>query len=83
MEEEKEAVESLYEALQELSDARRGQGKRYPLAFILCALILAKLAGQKTLRGATEWIGHRAGHLAQRFALRREQMPCQMTYCNV
>ena len=32
------AVASLYEALHQLSDARRGQGKRYELALILCLL---------------------------------------------
>lgn len=77
------AVASLYKALQKLSDPRRGQGKRYELALILCLVVLAKLAGQKTLSGATEWIRHRAATLAQRFELCREKMPCQMTYCNV
>ena len=70
---------SLYQALQGLPDPRRAQGKRYSLALILCLVVLAKLAGQKTLSGATEWIRHRAATLAQRFELRREQMPCQMT----
>jgi len=54
------AVTSLYQALQQLSDARRGQGKRYELALILCLLVLAKLAGQTSLSGATDWIRHRA-----------------------
>jgi hypothetical protein len=76
-------VVSLYKALQKLSDPRRAQGKRSELALILCLVVLAKLAGQKTLSGATEWIRHRSSALAQRFGLRREQMPCQMTYCNV
>jgi predicted transposase YbfD/YdcC len=74
---------SLYQALQQLPDPRRGQGKRYSLALVLCLLILAKLAGQKTLSGATEWIRHRRLTLAQRFGLKRSSMPCQMTYCNV
>ena len=34
-------VTSLYETLRHLSDARRGQGKRYELALILCLLVLA------------------------------------------
>lgn len=76
-------MESLYKALQELPDPRRAQGKRYQLAFILCVVVVAKLAGEKTLSGATDWIRHRASSLAQRFGLRREYMPCQMTYCNV
>lgn len=77
------AVASLYEALQQLSDPRRGQGKRYELALILCLLVLAKLAGETSLSGATDWIRHRAASLADRFGLRRKSMPCQMTYCNV
>lgn len=39
---------SLYQALQDLPDPRRGQGKRYELALLLCLLILAKLAGQQS-----------------------------------
>jgi hypothetical protein len=77
------AVASLYEALHQLSDARRGQGKRYELALILCLLVLAKLAGETSLSGATEWIRHRAALLAEQFRLRRTSMPCQVTYCNV
>jgi hypothetical protein len=76
-------IASLYEALQKLSDPRRRQGKRYELALILCLLVLAKLAGQTSLSGATEWIRHRGAALAQRFGLRRKTMPCQMTYCKV
>ncbi len=41
------AVASLYEALQQLSDARRDQGKRYELALILCLLVLAKMVGER------------------------------------
>lgn len=77
------SLTSLYAALQELPDSRRAQGKRYELALILCLLVLAKLAGQTTLCGATQWLRHRSAALAQRFGLRRTQMPCQMTYCNV
>ncbi len=83
MDPEPVVVASLYEALQELSDARRGQGKRYELALILCLLVLAKMAGQTSLSGATDWIRHRAAALAEQFRLRRKTMPCQMTYCNV
>jgi DDE_Tnp_1-associated len=52
------AVASLYQAFQQLTDVRRGQGKRYELALILCLLVLAKLAGETSLSGATEWIRH-------------------------
>ncbi len=74
---------SLYEALQRLPDPRRGQGKRYELARLFCLLLLAKLAGQTTLSGASEWIRHRAEKIAAHFGLKRRQMPCQMTYCRI
>ena len=77
------AGNSLYEALRSLPDPRRGQGKRYELALLLCLLLLAKLAGQTTLRGATEWIRHRGQDIAAHFGLKRTQMPCQMTYCRM
>jgi predicted transposase YbfD/YdcC len=83
MEAETIPVISLYKALEGLTDPRRAQGKRYELALILCLLVLAKLAGQKTLSGATQWVRHRAEPLSQRFGLRHEKMPCQTTYCNV
>jgi hypothetical protein len=55
---------SLYEALQGVPDPRRGAGKRYPLPVLLCLLCLAKMAGQRTLKGATEWVRLRAEPLA-------------------
>lgn len=64
---------SLYETFQHLPDPRRGQGKRYDLALLLCLLVLAKLAGQTSLKGATEWIRHRADTLAAHFGLKRKQ----------
>jgi predicted transposase YbfD/YdcC len=71
---------SLYQALQALPDRRRGAGKRYPLPVLICLLLLAKMAGQTTLKGATEWVRLRAEPLASSFGLKRKAMPCQMTY---
>lgn len=71
---------SFYEALQGLSDPRRKAGKRYPLPVLICLLCLAKMAGQTTLKGATEWVRLRAEPLAAAFGLKRAAMPCQMTY---
>ena len=76
-------VQSLYHTFQRVTDRRRGQGKRYQLALVLTLLVLAKLAGQTTLSGATQWIRHRAPLWVERFGLKRKQMPCQMTYCHV
>lgn len=77
------AARSLYETLQQLPDPRRGQGQRYSLAFLLCVLLLAKLVGQTTLSGATDWIRHRGEQIAEHFGLSRKSMPCQMTYCRI
>ncbi len=81
--EESLPLTSLYEAFQVLADGRRAQGKRSSLAVILSLVILAKLAGQKNLSGATEWLHHRRVAFAERFGLRRPRLPCQMTYCTV
>jgi len=74
---------TLYETFQHLPDPRRRQGKRYDLALLFCLIVLAKLAGQTTLKGATEWIRHRADTIAAHFGLKRAQMPCQVTYCRM
>lgn len=74
---------SLYEALQAIPDPRRGAGKRYPLPVVLCLLCLAKMAGQTTRKGATEWVRLRAEPLATAFGLKRTAMPCHMTYKRV
>lgn len=71
---------SLYEALQRLADPRRRAGQRYSLPVLLSLLCLAKMAGQQTLKGATEWVRLRAEPLAASFGLKRKTMPCQMTY---
>ena len=71
---------SLYQTLHGITDPRRGAGKRYPLPVLLCLLCLAKMAGQPTLKGATEWVRLRAEALAASFGLKRTAMPCQMTY---
>ena len=73
----------MREALRGLPDPQRGQGKRYELALLLCLLLLAKMARQTSLKGATEWIRHRGKDIAAHFGLKRTQMPCQMTYCRM
>src|SRR5216683_1224266 len=47
---------SIYEAMQQLKDKRRKQGKRYPIALIMTYLLLAKAAGETTLQATSEWI---------------------------
>lgn len=71
---------SLYETFQALPDPRRGEGKRYPLPILLSLLGLAKMAGETSLKGATEWVRLRTEPLTLAFGLKRKAMPCQMTY---
>src|SRR5690242_13420685 len=72
--------QSLYETFQQIPDKRGGAGKRYQLPVGLCLLCLAKMAGQTSLKGATEWVRLRKEPLAAAFGLKRTAMPCQMTY---
>jgi predicted transposase YbfD/YdcC len=74
---------SIYTALQQLTDARRPQGKRYPLALILLYLVLAKMAGETTLQAIAEWIRLRADWLQEVFPGVRATFPCAATYSNV
>ncbi len=83
VQETSQTVQSLYEALQQLPDSRRKAGQRYPLAVVLSLLCLAKMAGQTSLKGATEWVRLRGEMLATCFGLKRRSMPCQMTYKRV
>ena len=71
---------SLYEVLQGIPDPRRKAGKRYQLPVLICLLCLAKMAGQTTLKGATEWVRLREAELSSAFGLKRTAMPCQMKY---
>lgn len=48
-------VPSLYSALGSVPDFRRGQGKRYGLASVLCLGIAATLCGYKSYGAMAEW----------------------------
>ncbi len=76
-------LHSVYAAFQELVDPRKKKGKRYEWAVLLTFLVLAKLAGESTLSGATHWIRLRGNWLAGQLGLKRASMPCQNTYRNL
>ncbi len=82
--EAKEGVEqpitSLYEVCQQLVDGRTTRGKRYELASLLMLLVLAKLAGMKSLLGASEWIRDQEKWLREHLHLSWKRMPCANTY---
>ena len=46
---------SLRQAFQKIPDPRRGAGRRYSLVMVLGLICLAKMAGQTTLKGITDW----------------------------
>jgi DDE_Tnp_1-associated len=70
---------SIYEAMQQLTERRRKQGKRYPLALVLTYLLLAKAAGETTLQAITEWIRLRADWLQEMLPGVRASFPCAAT----
>jgi predicted transposase YbfD/YdcC len=76
-------VHSIYAVMQQLQDARRPQGKRYPIALILTYLLLAKAAGETTLQGISEWIRLRGTWLQRVLPGVRSTFPCAATYSNV
>jgi predicted transposase YbfD/YdcC len=76
-------VGSLYARLLTLTDRRKCRGLRYPLALILAAVILGKLAGQTKPKGIAEWAQLRKDLFVQAFGLRRDTMPHHNTYRRV
>lgn len=76
-------VLSIYRAMQGLTDRRRKQGKRYPLALVLTYVLLAKAAGETTLLGIAEWIRLRGSWLQELLPGVRASFPCAATYSNV
>jgi len=76
-------VLSMYTAVQQLSDCRRRQGRRYPLALVLTYILLAKAAGETTLLAIAEWIRLRGDWLQKVLPGVRGTFPCAATYSNV
>ncbi len=76
-------VLSIYTTMQQVSDTRRKQGKRYPLALVLTYLLLAKAAGETTLQAVAEWIRLRGSWLQEVLPGVRATFPCAATYSNV
>ena len=49
-------MQSLYEVCHQVVDGREARGKQYDLAGLLVVLVLAKLAGMKSVLGASDWV---------------------------
>lgn len=76
-------LDALYACLQTVSDRRRRQGLRYPLATLLMIGVLAKLAGQNSSRAMAHWAKLRQHELSQLFRFKRERMPHYSTWSRV
>lgn len=78
-----EEILSIYHEMQQLSDTRRNQGKRYPLALVLTYILLAKAAGETTFQAISEWIRLRGAWLQEVLPQAGPHFPCAATYSNV
>ena len=74
---------SVYAQLQAVTDPRKKRGVRYSVALILTLIVLAKLAGETTLSGTSQWVRLRGDWLAAQLQLSRTTFPCAATYSNV
>ncbi|WP_460709122.1 ISAs1 family transposase, partial [Myceligenerans halotolerans] len=73
------ALASLTGALGEVVDPRRREGRRYPLAGVLALLVLATLAGCRTLRGATVWARDLPAAVVLGLGFARGRLPVRST----
>lgn len=75
-----EQTHSLYTICKQIGDKRAARGKQYDLAGLLMVLVLAKLAGMKSLSGASDWGRDQGTRLREHLNLSWKQMPCANTY---
>lgn len=71
---------SLYEICHHMTDGRAARGKQYDLAGLLVVLVMAKLAGMKSLLGASDWVRDQQKRLCEQLHLSWKRMPCANTY---
>jgi hypothetical protein len=75
--------ESLLCALRRVPDHRRGQGRRYPLAEMLCMSVAAMLCGCRSIYAIAQWARDNRRMLQTELGLRSERTPCQTTFHRV
>lgn len=76
-------IKSLRTRLKGVKDKRHRRGRRYEAAMVLVLILLAKLAGEKSILGVAEWVRYRKEWLKEALAWKREDFPCANTYTNV
>jgi predicted transposase YbfD/YdcC len=73
-------VPPLVDAFAGVPDPRRRQGRRYPLPFLLCALVLALLCNCDTLEAVGQWCAEHRALLAAHFPAQRFHTPTGSLY---
>lgn len=73
-------LKSLFAFLLRVVDTRKAKGKRYLLETLLTLIFLAKLGGEDTPTGITEWVANRAEQLVEMKILPQAKAPCHMTF---
>ena len=73
----------LLNYLSKIIDPRRGQGKRYPLKYILLFSILAILSGAKSYRDVARFIKKRHEQLNKLFNLNWRKSPSKSQLRNI
>ena len=77
----KQQVQDLYRVLQTVTDHRHQRGRRFEMATVLILMLVAKMAGENTLLGITDWVRLRVDWLTQVVPL--HVGPCANTYLNI
>ena len=72
-------VGSLYEYFTKVEDPRAECGKQYPLAILLTLMELAKLGGEDSPSGISDWVMLRQELLLELQVLKRSKTACHMT----
>ncbi|HMN27496.1 MAG TPA: transposase family protein [Caldilineaceae bacterium] len=71
---------SLYAVLQGVKDLRKRRGRRYEAGLLLVLILLAKLAGMKTIAGVAEWVQLRGEWLSRVLGWSQLRFPCANPY---
>lgn len=73
-------VGSVYERLSKLTDVRQPRGKLYALETVLMLIVMAKLCGEDSPSGITDWAKNHQEQLVELLQLKRLRMPSHSTY---
>jgi predicted transposase YbfD/YdcC len=74
---------SLYAYFTQVEDPRDKRGRQYALPNLLTLMVLAKLGGEDSPSGITDWVMLRKELLMEMQVLERAKTPCHMTYRRV